>query len=815
MKIKQCFIHLALIGAFLLVSARPTLADPPPGLQMQAAAAFDGYVKYGEWLPVWVELENSGADLDAEIRVQVQGNWNAAATFATAVALPGGSRKRVPVYVLPNNFTRQLQVQLVDSQNQVLISQQVSVKPQINLTLMVGLIAPTRGAMSIIANMPGQGQTRPVVLVDLSLTDLPDQAAALASFDCLVWNDTDTSALTPEQKAALESWVGSGGRLVIGGGAGARQTVAGLPDSLLPIAPRREIEVDALPGLTHLGGQAVRVPGPFLAAVGDENPGYNLAVQDDLVLVRERAVGSGYVDFVSLDLAVSPFDAWAGTAAFWYELIWSFYPQDMPSDMSIRQMRAEQTIYALTSLPSLDLPSIKWLSILLCLYILLVGPINYLVLRWRKRLHWAWATIPALTLLFSGGAFGLGYALRGNDLIVNKIALVVADVGGVARITSYIGVFSPAQQSYEITVPNGGLLSPMTPSYDPWGGQNNLVGQNMVFVQGTPGRVRGLAVNQWSMQTFMTEDIQFDMGAVTWDLRLEQDELVGWVRNDTAFTLHGAAIVLGNMLTRLGDLAPGVQTEVRWELSSQAGPIFGPSIGYRLFEKELSQPNMTGPAREVQVKQQVIDNFLGGSGKWAVMSGNGMDLQSPTLLAWLDRAPPDVQVAGRAPTQQTTALFYMPLDWHLAGQEPVSIPAGLLPGRVVQMPVEGGMCGGTGVPAIYVNRGEAILEFQLPASVLDLEIDRLLLSLHSDGGWGQTPQVSLYRWDDQSWFNLEKIVIGSGIKTDWNMPAQDNIVVPTDGLIHANGRVQVRLSVESNASGGCFYVGLGLQGQRP
>jgi hypothetical protein len=44
--------------------------------------------------------------------------------------------------------------------------------------------------------------------------------------------------------------------------------------------------------------------------------------------------------------------------------------------------------------------------------------VNYLLLRWQKRLHEAWITIPLITIVFSIGAFGLGYALRGTNLIL-------------------------------------------------------------------------------------------------------------------------------------------------------------------------------------------------------------------------------------------------------------------------------------------------------------------------------------------------------------------------------------------------------------
>ena len=64
----------------------------------------------------------------------------------------------------------------------------------------------------------------------------------------------------------------------------------------------------------------------------------------------------------------------------------------------------DQTIVAAVSnLPSLALPPIGGLLVLLFGYIVLVGPVNYLVLRRLDRREWAWFTVPALIVVFTVG----------------------------------------------------------------------------------------------------------------------------------------------------------------------------------------------------------------------------------------------------------------------------------------------------------------------------------------------------------------------------------------------------------------------------
>jgi hypothetical protein len=790
----------------LLGNGLGAFASSPSGLAMEAEAAFDGYFKYGEWLPVWVQLENSGPGLEAEVRVRVTGGGGAV-TFAAPAALPTGSRKRIPVYVLPNNFSHQLEVQLVAGSD-VLLSQKVPVNPQANVTYLVGLVAPERGAISLLqsASLPGN---RSKEVIDLSLSDLPERLEGLRSFDCLILNDVDTSALKPEQKAALEAWVSQGGRLVIGGGAGALRATAGLPGSLLPLVPGGEVEMDALPGLADFtGGDAVRVPGPFVVATGEMSEGRTLVAQDGVPLVRARTVGSGWVYFVALDLAASPFDAWTGTIPFWEKLMspGAAYPEWLPPDMSARQMKSAQMSYALSNLPSLDLPSIRGLGVLLLLYVLLVGPVNYLVLRWKKRLHWAWGTIPLITVAFSAGAFGLGYALRGTDLILNKIAVVSLQSDGTASVTSYLGLFSPARQSYEIEVPGNGLLSPLASDYNPWGpGGTNALGE-MIFVQGEPSHVRGLAVNQWSMQTFMTESTWAGFGQVVSDLQFEDDALVGTVRNETAHTLADVVLALGNYFVRLGDLPPGREALVTMSLADVTSQAFGPPLSFRLFEDQFGQSGPGGPPREAELKRSVVESVFEQDGRFALLSskippgGGTGSPQGLVLLGWLSEAPPDVQVAGRKPAQQTTALLYTPLSYHLSEEGTISLPPGLIPGTLIEMPISGGPCGSQG-QSVWIERGQAIFEFQLPEGVRDVRLDALKLVIGAEGGSWQPPDTAVYDWASGAWAALDDPVMGV------------NIISNAAGLLSDDNLVRVRLASESN-QGGCLSLELGLEGKR-
>ncbi|MGH2543446.1 MAG: hypothetical protein ACRDIB_11635, partial [Ardenticatenaceae bacterium] len=344
----------------------------------------------------------------------------------------------------------------------------------------------------------------------------------------------------------------------------------------------------------------MRVNGPFLAARAEPLEGgatvrWN---QESLPLVVEREVGGGAIFWLALDPSLTPFDAWAGADEFWLALVGdrTAYPRDMPPDISRRQMVNEQLYYALQNLPSLDLPSLRLLAPLLAVYILVVGPLNFFLLRRMRRLELAWMTIPAVTLLFSVGAYGLGYRLRGSDVILNQVAVVQGVPGGEGGyVRSVIGVFSPARRNYDLAVGNEALVAPTRLQGDSFGGGGGT--RQARIVQGEPTLVEDFTVNQWSMQSITAEALTTEGYAFDADLTSADGRIVGTISNRSDHDWKDVVIVLGNSFERLGDVPAGEGVELSFDVGEIGGQP-GADVAWRIFEQEFGP---TGPSREVQV----------------------------------------------------------------------------------------------------------------------------------------------------------------------------------------------------------------------
>ena len=652
-------------------------------------------------------------------------------------------------------------------------------------------------------------------MVDFSLAELPDKLEGLRSFDLLVLNNLDTSKLTPEQAQALESWVAQGGRLLIGGGAGAQITTAGLTANLFPAEIQATTEIESLPGLVDYVGEdkPIRIPGPFVAAQIQSKTGRVVIKEDQLALLTEWSIGKGYIDFCALDPAAAPFDAWNGTAAFWQNLLApsAAYPEWLPTDISSRQQFASNMPYALSNLPMLELPSASWLALMLGIYIVMVGPVNYLVLRRMKRLQLAWISIPSITIFFSIVSFLLGYALHGTDIFVNKIAVIQVESGGSAHIDSYIGVFSPAQTAYEVEIRQAGLISPLSPFYDPWNSAGNpgnaLSGHSMIIVQGNPAYVRGLSIDQWSMQSFMSEGSMADFGTFAAALQLKNDRLVGTIRNATTYILKDCFVILGSKFAKLGDLAPGAEANVELDLSSLGGPNLSSPLSYAMFDTQLNGNVPNDVRRQAEAKRSIIENLFERTAPFISSSkapgAGSTDLsQAPMFVGWMEEAPPQIKIFGTEPAQKTTALVLTPLSYSLDNSSgTITLPPGLVPGKMTVTPRDGGTCGATGATAVYISHGEAIFEFYLPPEANALQVQNLKLAIWTDSGFFTTPGLEVFNWKSNEYVKLGGVSQGV------------NLIPGAGSLVRSDGLVQVRLS--SDGAQSCYYLALGLEGTLP
>jgi len=664
------FVTRPLLAAALALLALGPLALPvaaadEDGPTMEARVLMGGHARLGTWMAIEVHLRNDGPSVAGELRLN--GGSQSRTRFGTPVDLPTGSDKIYLLYAQPPGFGREIQVDLIDGDEAIAtVKAEYSVRDASQLV--VALVAERpQGLLAGMDLLPDQRQQAPVTLA-LAPTDLPARVEAWGSIDRLIWQDVDSNQLEPDQIEALRGWLAGGGRLIIAGGTAGPAVMSAFPDPILPYRPLATTEA-APQSLAALLGDLPETATDVVAWSGELTAGRALASVGDQVIAAERSYGSGLVTVLGFDPATPWIGETSAAEGLWRRLI----PQRGATGLILTE--DSQLLGAVSQLPALALPPIGGLLALLGAYILLIGPVNYAILRRLDRREWAWVTMPVLIVVFAVGAYGFGAALRGSNVIINEVAIVRGAPGatdGTAQV--YLGVFSPSRETYQLAVPGGALLSSPL-SGDFFGGDGS--GAALDVLQGDPARVRDLSVGFGSLRAVRAET-QTTVPLIETDLQLIDGSLRGTVRNASQETLERPAVVLGSTVQVLADLAPGASAPV----SIRVQPSF---FGQGISDKVVGSVFFPDQARQSeQVIRQYVRHTIIDQLTYDPMFGTTNQLPSdgPVILAWGTRDVLEVEITGQVPRRTGNVLYYLPAPLQVRGQ--TSFTQDLLRSSVVE-----------------------------------------------------------------------------------------------------------------------------------
>jgi hypothetical protein len=640
---------LGIVALALGPLALTTAAQQAGAVTMNARILLQGHARSGSWAAISVDLQNAGPEIQGELRMDSGGQSNA--RFATAVRLPTGSRQDYLLHAQPPTFQRNAQVQLVVNE-QVIESVDVAYLVHEPTQLVVGVIAEHPQALISQIDLPPNPMfNQPPAIIPLSVADLPTRPEGWGTLDRLVWQDIDSNQLAPEQLASMHTWIAGGGRLIIVGGTAGIGTLSAFPDDLLPYRPTATVDLDPAV-LTSLLGPLPDGAAVLPAMGGALGGGRPLATSGDRVVAAELSYGGGEVTILGFD----PTTPWLAESKA-VDALWTSALPERSGDGTLLSDDS-QIVSAVYQLPNLALPPTSGLLILIAAYIVIIGPINYIVLRRLDRRELAWITMPVLVLAFATAAFGYGALLRGTDVAVNEVAIVRgAPDATEATAQVYFGVFSPTRSTYRVDLPQGPLLaSPMTS--DPFGLGTGFLD----ILQGTgterPSAVRDLAVGTNSLRIVRAE-LPVQGPRMHASLTLENSILTGTFQNGSDKVLENVAVVLGSSSVVLGDVQAGETKTVR--LPVRDNP-FGASLADQIVGASFDNTDEEGLRRSTRYSmiQQLTYDPMGFNsslpGDRAVILAFGRD----QIL--------DVRIGDITPRHHGNTLYYVPVDINIEGQ---------------------------------------------------------------------------------------------------------------------------------------------------
>lgn len=453
-----------------------------------------GAYKVGHWTPVWVTLSNSGPDINVQLQIAARDGEGVQAILVrtpdTHVRLKAGSKTTALQYMKAGRAGSSLTVRVTGDQGE--LARRSFSSSSSSSSGGLGRAEPstqqmvvTLGAAAGIedaARKTRRDRSQPVTVCAVSDRDeLPTEWYGYEAVDTVFATSGDAGILeqlTDLQFEALDCWLKLGGRMVLCVGRRGAE-VFGPGSRLARFSPGKQAEVvtqRVTSGLENYAASSER-----LDAIGGERTrrfGVSMtALTDVRGLIESMEVGGptgrlptivrypyglGQLVFLAFDPELPPFDKWQGRAALMVrvlQLTGSDRQAEADADARLGKVAylgyedlVGQLRSALDQFAGLTRVHFSWVAGLIALYLVLIGPADYFLLRRLRLFPWTWLTFPLITILFCGLAYGLAQRLAGPQVHVNQVDLVdVALDQGAVRGSSWAHLYSPATREFTLT----------------------------------------------------------------------------------------------------------------------------------------------------------------------------------------------------------------------------------------------------------------------------------------------------------------------------------------------------------------------------
>lgn len=631
------FVLIMLLPLLLLTMLSSTAAygaaeegNSTKGLQIEAKVGYDGQYRLGDVAPVFVKLSNGlDRDISGDLVFNIRTDKGNTVSHIVPVEVVNGSQIQLTLNVdgyfdkKSNNF-QFYEGGIKKGKLLSLVGDVQAIGKSVASTDMVGIIASNPDTLNFLLFLNQQNYDLTTVILQDNFE--VSESESLNMFKVLVLNDVATSSWSEQKINAIKDWVIKGGTLLIGGGANYEQTAKVFED-IVPVhgqGSKQLVETAAIEdyALSDAPLDALQV------SIGSLVRGEQLLTIGNNPILAHDTVGLGDIYYSAFDLGLKPFSTWEGRTSFIQSLLSeTLIPNTMKPNYYYNNSNWAFD-QAINFFPRLESPPVMFLMLLFAIYVFLIAPILYLILKKVDKREWAWWIIPVSAIISTVIVIYTG-AINKTQNYLHHIN-VVEQIGDKTIVSGAGSLFLASNKDVSMEISGDQHLTFTT-------GSNNdtttsLKGNKEYAIryEGDHQELQWKSNKFWTTRSFTESPKVYDQeeyGQLKATIEKRDGSFVLHVENYTGVDLEHVSLLNGMNVEILGSLAKGDSTEIVLPQQLQ----FSESYLYRNSYGSQVLNNTTGNWDQYSRESTLLDN--GSFIKSAInLVGFSYSEQSPYLV---------------------------------------------------------------------------------------------------------------------------------------------------------------------------------------
>ena len=649
----------ALILLFLLVFSfilPLEKASAAATLDVEAKVGIAGKAKYQSAVPLQVTVKNNGADFSGDMVINTTSSYQAASAKVLPIDIAAGEEKTFDIYLegidswnadvfafyegsiekgkkVAYKGIKQLQGNLLDPAS-VFIYTLTDKSDRLSAFFKLSQLAP-------------QNNVEIFNLKQIKDYTLPENTLGFAMANVIVIDEIAIADLSQKQQESLLNWVQNGGTLILGAADQVNAT-GGIFKDYLPLALSQQMTSVSADSLSKLsGGRTFTQPISIYGAT--ENKGSIPVLTDNnKILASKKKVDSGEIIQTAFSLGDQPLASMDGYPALVSKLI-NIQKISQQGMMINGESPLDQVSYDLRNInelfPSFEV-SVSYMLIVIILYILVIGPILYFILKKIDKREHAWWIIPAISIVLSIALFIFGAKDRIGQPQIQQSAFYKVNedsslngyyVGSILTNRSGDFVVNADKNTSAVALRNSNSFP---------GTMENLHEVSYIKENANGSTLTLRDLSYWSVQSFAGKSAPQNIGKMDIDITLKNEKLSGTIKNNFPFALKDVTLISGIKEVKLGDIEANgtlkVDTELKATVLQKPSNFTGYNLNNYPTKKEDVNPSLIERMKSMSIP--LVEND-----------------KKPVITAWADQAIAGVELETSA-SMSPISYFVQPFD---------------------------------------------------------------------------------------------------------------------------------------------------------
>jgi len=590
--IRWCFavsIMIIFSGTFL------TEASAAPQLEIKATAGFQNKIKHGHGLPLTLTIVNNGDEFSGDLVLDYSESYAVGSAKAIPFTIGSGEIKTLNISLsgftedhMYGGTTPQMFYFYEDgweNGDEVDYKGDKSVRPSFHGPETTFILTLTESADRLrpfsTIKPTSMGNTQVIHLAQLKDFVFPTEVASYGLANYLVIDEFVLADLPEDAQTTILDWVKTGG-VVIVGASDNTEAELGVLSTHLPLTlsdERQEISKDVFTEFAS-GKEFKGNITSFSATVNEDSR--VLMQTNSEAHAALKMIGKGAIIQTSFSLG-DEFSKESNATTFLTGLIKKANVGILPmNNMNYGHQNIKETMtYEIGQtnelFPSFQVSTPLMISII-AIYILLVGPLLYFLLKRKDKREHAWWIIPSISVLASASIFAYG----AKDRLVRPQIQQVSyyEVQDDNSLSGYYVESILSNRSGNFTFEaEPGTSMVATKRMNGFSSPTNSVQTLSILEEhANKNQLTVRDVGYWSVSSILGESHIEDVGQFKIDLTVDSGTVRGSITNEFPFALKDVAIWSGTKMIELGDLSPNETMQVNEQIGSALLlPIASPS----------------------------------------------------------------------------------------------------------------------------------------------------------------------------------------------------------------------------------------------